>query len=224
LLKTDVVREGGIAVGSWWRRHPLAFLMEAADDICYNVMDLEDAYLAGDISFDLVCELLTPVMSKTNKIYVDGEESNAVSRHRALAIKGAIDACTDAFKDNYAEIMSGTFAVSLVEASRLSREFGAIKKVASQQIFSAPRKTELEVLGRNVIYRALDGVVPLLDDLRSQQWDKDKLSPYHTQLVRALKFPITTATNAYNALHAMTDFVSGMTDRYAVKVAEMIGR
>ncbi|MBB5684972.1 dGTP triphosphohydrolase [Sphingobium boeckii] len=224
LLKTDVIREDGTPVGSWWRRHPLAFLMEAADDICYNVMDLEDAYLAGDISFDLVCELLTPVMSKTNKIYVDDEESGTVSRHRALAIKGAIDACADAFKDNYAEIMSGSFAVSLVEASRLSQEFGAIKKVAKQRIFSAPRKTELEVSGRNVIYRALDGIVPLLDDLRSHGWDRSKLSSYHVQLARALKFPVTTATNAYNALHAMTDFVSGMTDRYAVKVAEMIGR
>lgn len=224
LPKTDVVSDRGATVGSWWRRHPLAFLMEAADDICYNVMDLEDAYLAGNVSFDQVCALLKPVMAKTNRIYTDDEEADVISRYRALAIKGAIDACADAFKDNYDAIMSGAFAVSLVEASRVASEFGAIKKVAKQRIFSAPRKTELEVLGRNVICRVLDGIVPLLDDLHRHGWDKDKLSSYHTQLVRALNFPITTATNVYDAVHAMTDFVSGMTDRYAVKVAEMVGR
>lgn len=127
-------------------------------------------------------------------------------------------------KENYSEIMNGTFAVSLIEESKFSNEFREIEKVARQQIFSAARKTELEVLGRNVIYRALDGINPVLDDLQKQKWNREKLSPYHTQLVRALDFPITLATNPYNALHAMTDFVSGMTDRYAIKVAEMIGR
>lgn len=98
LLKTDVISEYGVVLGSWWCRHPLAFLMEAADDICYNIMDLEDSYLAGDVSCSLVCDLLKPIMPKSNKIYADDTEAAKVSLHRALAIKGAIDACVEAFK------------------------------------------------------------------------------------------------------------------------------
>lgn len=224
LRRTDVTGDDGAVLGSWWCRHPLAFLMEAADDICYNIMDLEDAYLAGDVTFEAVCKLLKPVMPLTNKRYDDDDDAETVSRYRAMAIKGAIEACVEAFKDHYEAIMEGTFAEPLIDASKLATEFKAIKTIAREEIFSTARKTELEVLGRNVIYRALDGIAPLLDDLARRQWDRDKLDPYHIKLARALKLPLGTASDPYNALHGMTDFVSGMTDRYAVKVAEMIGR
>jgi dGTPase len=82
----------------------------------------------------------------------------------------------------------------------------------------------LEVYGRNVVYRILDGLLPLLNEIRLEGWDLSRMSSYHVQLVRALNFPTHAMTNSYGALHSLTDFVSGMTDRYAVKVANMIGR
>lgn len=197
--------------------------MEAADDVCYNVMDLEDAYLAGDLDFAAVRDLLVPLAPKSNKSYADADDAGRVSRHRAQAITGAVGACVEAFKKNYPAIMSGDFAVSLIEASSRWKEFKAIKETAQSRIFNARRKTELEVYGRNVVYRALDGLLPLIDELRDKSWKADRLSPYHVQLARALGFP-TGAGNSYDTLHALTDFVSGMTDRYAVKVADMIGR
>ncbi len=63
----------------------------------------------------------------------------------------------------------------------------------------------------------------LFDELRSVSWDLEKLSPYHVQVVRALRLPISLVSNSYDALHLLTDFISGMTDRFAVKVADMIG-
>jgi dGTPase len=214
----------GEVIGQWWRRHPLAFLMEAADDICYNVMDLEDAYLAGDVDFDLVIGALEKLPPKSNKKYPDQGEADIVSRTRALAIRGAISACADAFKANYDEIMDGRFNRSLVEVSSKAVEFNEIKQIARDRIFKAARKTELEVYGRNVVYRALDGLLPLLDEAGAAGWDTTKLSPYHEQVVRALNFPVAALTDPYSALHALTDFVSGTTDRYAVKVADMLGK
>ncbi|OAN47960.1 hypothetical protein A6A04_04150 [Paramagnetospirillum marisnigri] len=205
-------------------RVTLTFLMEAADDICYNIMDLEDAYLAGDIAFDLVIGLLEEIAPKSNKAYPDQSESEIVSRYRALAIGGAISACVEAFKDNYAAIMTGDFQTSLVEASSKAGEINNINKIAKSRIFTAARKTELEVYGRNVVYRALDGLLPLLDELSLVGWDASKLSSYHVQVVRALRFPTDSLTSSYDALHSLTDFISGMTDRYAVKVADMLGR
>lgn len=222
LVKAEISNEEGEVVGHWWRRHPLAFLMEAADDICYNIMDLEDAYLAGDVPYELVIELLEKLMLKTNTVYPTQGENETVSKHRALAIKGAIAACVEAFKENYDNIMAGNFGISLVEASSKAEEFKKIKQVAKDRIFKAIRKTELEVYGRNVVWKALDGLMPLVDQLGSKKWDAGKLSSYHTQLLRALNISTASVTNPYNALHMLTDFVSGMTDRYAVKVADMI--
>jgi dGTPase len=224
LQRTDVSNADGRVIGSWWRRHPLAFLMEAADDVCYNVMDLEDAFLAGDLEFATLRKLLLPLAPKSNKSYPETDEAGQVSRLRAQAITGATAACVETFKANYAAIMSGDFAASLIEASGKSAEFAAIRETAKNRIFNARRKTELEVYGRNVVYRALDGLIPLIDELRDLKWNPKGLSGYHLQLARALGFPLATATSAYEALHTMTDFVSGMTDRYAVKVADMIGR
>lgn len=222
--KDEVKGNEGELIGHWWRRHPLAFLMEAADDICYNIMDLEDAYLAGDVASDLVVNLLEKLAPPSNEAYPDYSEADNVSKCRALAIRGSITACVEAFKNNYDEIMAGSFFISLVEASSRAEEFKEIRKVAKDRIFKAKRKTELEIYGRNVIHRVLDGILPLLNEANSAGWNTDKLSSYHEQVARALGFPLDSLTNSYDALHALTDFVSGTTDRYAVKVADMLGK
>lgn len=222
--KIETTASDGTVIGRWWRRHPLAFLMEAADDICYNVIDLEDAYLAGDITYELVKSLLEGLLLKSNRLYPEQGEANTIARYRASAIGGTIQACVEAFKNNYAEIIIGEFPISLIEASNKAAEFKAIQKVAKARIFNAARKTELEVYGRNVVYRTLDALLPLLNEIRLAGWDLSRMSSYHVQLVRALNFPTHAMTNSYDALHSLTDFVSGMTDRYALKVADMIGR
>jgi dGTPase len=222
LIRTEASQSDSASVRHWWRRHPLVFLVEAADDICYNVMDLEDAYLSGDVDAHDVKGLLEVLMPKSNKTYHAQDEANTVSRYRALAIGGAISACVEAFKQNYTKIMNGELSVSLIEASHLSQRFQDISDVAKKQIFSARRKTELEVYGRNVVHRSLDGLLPLLEDLRSREWNAGKLDPYHRQVARVLRFPTDGIATSYDAVHSLTDFVSGMTDRYAVKVAQMV--
>jgi len=208
--------------GIWWRRHPLVFLMEAADDICYNIMDLEDAFISGDVSFDQARDLLAALFLKPNRERIYRSRTAEVAALRAMAIRDAIDACVEAFKAHYAELMDGSFSGSLIEASSKAREFTAIKTLAKERIFKAARKTELEVFGRNVICKVLDGLIPMFDDLAAKGWDAARLSGYHQQLARAVNLDVSGLDNAYDALHALTDFVSGMTDRYAVKVSEML--
>lgn len=219
----DVCATNRKVLGHWWSRHPLAYLMEAADDICYNVMDLEDAYLSGDLEAELVINLLKELIPSSNKAYAEQSETDTVSRHRALAIRGAIAACVEAFKENYEAIMAGAFPISLIDAASVRGPFRAIKDVANSRIFKARRKTELEVYGRNIVYKVLDGLLPMFDDLESVGWNAGKISGYHLQVARALQIPIDSFGNSYDAVHGLTDFVSGMTDRYAVKVADMVG-
>lgn len=210
------------ANGRWWKRHPLVFLMEAADDICYNIMDLEDAFTCGDVPFAQARDLLAALFPKSNSAHRFVSPAAEMAYMRARAVGGAIMACVDAFKANYDGLMDGTFSSGLIEVSSKADEFKRIRELARERIFKAPRKTELEVFGRNVIYKTLDGLFPLFDALGQAGWKADALSSYHQQLARALDIHLDDLDNAYDALHALTDFVSGMTDRYAVKVSEML--
>ncbi len=208
--------------GQWWRRHPLVFLMEAADDICYNVMDLEDAFTAGDVSFEQTKALLASLFLKPNAERAYKTQALEISLCRALAIRNAIAACVEAFTQHYDALMDGTFSGSLIEVSSKAAEFAAIKTLAKERIFKAPRKTELEVFGRNLIRQTLDGLLPLFDEVHAKGGDAQALSSYHKQLARACGLELVGISTAHDALHALTDFVSGMTDRYAVKVAGML--
>jgi dGTPase len=206
----------------WWRRHPLVFLVEAADDICYNILDLEDAFTANDLSFDRVIELMEPICGKPNRDLGSASTSELISYYRARSIGSAIAACVDAFKDNYEEIMSGEFSTSLVEESTKADEFATIKDVMKREIFSAKRKTELEVGGRNVIRKTMDGLYPVFEDLAHCKWEPAKLTNYNQKVVRALNIDLRLAKSPYDALHCFSDFVSGMTDRYAVHISKML--
>lgn len=219
--KLGLIKENG-KLGSWWRRHPLVFLVEAADDICYNILDVEDAFTTGDLSFEVVVKKLSPLAGASNQDLGSKTEEEQIAYLRARGIGAAIQACVDAFIEHYDEIMSGQFSSSLIESSKKAGEFQEIETLAKNRIFTGRRKTELEVYGRNVIHRVLSGVYPVLDALHDVDWNPDKLSGYNKQLVRALDLDLRDVKDSYSALHSLTDFVSGMTDRYAVKIADML--
>lgn len=233
LFKTVAQRTGlptvEAADGSiYWKRHPLVFLVEAADDICYNIMDLEDAYIAGDLPFDEVKDLLKALSAKSNSGQSSTPSTRArsdmeqIAMLRAVGIRDAVPACINAFIDNYAAIMDGTFSQSLISASSLSEAFSKIKDKAKEQIFTAPRKTKLEVSGRNALHAILDGMLPIFEELKEKKWDQAKLSEYHRQLISSVELDLRDAKDAYKSLHCLCDFVSGMTDRYAARVHKLL--
>ncbi|SPJ26565.1 dGTP triphosphohydrolase [Falsiruegeria mediterranea] len=207
---------------AWWRRHPLVFLVEAADDICYNIVDLEDGFSSGDLNLKQVEDLLDPIAIPTNRDITSYSDYERVSYLRARSIGGAINACVEAFIDHHTAILAGQFSDELIAVSNKSEAFAAIKDCARNRLFTAPRKTKLEIQGRNSIRRVLQGVWPVYEALAAAQWTRDNLPAYETQLARAFALDLRDVTDAYSALHSLTDFVSGMTDRYAVKTAELL--
>lgn len=208
--------------GSWWRRHPLVFIVEAADDICYNIVDLEDAFTTGELPFETVKDLLYKAANKSNR-EVDGlNQAEEISLMRALSIGTAIESCLEAFKKNYDAIMNGTFSTSLIDEGSMASCFAEMKSISKNKVFTARRKTELEVSGWCAIGNVMSGVLPIFEDLAKVKWDQDKLSAHNRQLVRALDLDLRNIANAEQALHALADFTSGMTDRYAVRIARML--
>ncbi|MEQ3717704.1 MAG: deoxyguanosinetriphosphate triphosphohydrolase, partial [Pseudophaeobacter sp.] len=148
-----------------------------------------------------------------------------VAMRRASAIHQAIIAAVAAFMDNYDAIMAGEFNDGLMEVSSKAAAFDQMKEISNARIFTARRKTELEIAGRQVIIAVLDHFHGLYDDLRSCDWDVEAFLARHgywAKLVRAVDLDLRGITDDYSAMHSLGDFVSGMTDRYAVKVRDMV--
>lgn len=206
----------------WWRRHPLVFVVEAADDICYNIVDLEDAFTTGELPFDTVRSALFELADKPNGDTSAMSEAEQIAYFRALSIGKGIASCVEAFKENYSAIMAGSFSRSLVEAGKLSGQFDAIKTLAGARIFTARRKTELEVSGHRIIWNVLSGILPVYEQLAANGWNKDSLDGHATQVERALSLDFREISSAEQALHGMADFISGMTDRYALRISRML--
>lgn len=211
------------AGGVWWRRNPLVHVVEAADDICYRIVDLEDAFTSGELPYDVVREALEQAIGTAAGRGPEGKtNAEHIELLRALAIGAAIRSAVQVFKDNYAAIMAGSFAGGLIERSAVAPYFDDFARLAIDRIFTAPRKTELEVSGRRVIGNVMTGILPVYEDLAAKGWDQAALEPYSRQLVRALNLDLRDIGTAEQAMHGMADFTSGMTDRYAVRISRML--
>lgn len=208
--------------GSWWKRHPLVFIVEAADDMCYNIVDLEDAFTTGELPFETVRHLLHRAAGNPNRDVSNLNQAEHITLLRAMSIGVAVNACLEAFKANYDAIMVGEFSGSLCGAGTMGPVFDEMEKLSRDQVFTARRKTELEVSGRRVIENVMSGILPVFEDLAAAGWEAKKLKPHNTQLTRALDLDIRHVGDANQALHALADFTSGMTDRYAVRIARML--
>jgi dGTPase len=206
----------------WWRRHPLVFLVEAADDICYNIIDLEDAFTTGELPFSDVRKALFELAERPDRDTLGMSEAEQIAFFRAVSIGKGIDSCIQAFRDNYKAIMDGTFSKSLVEAGELSGRFTDIKKLAGERIFTARRKTELEVSGHRIIQNVLSGILPVYEKLAENGWNKDGIDSHSKQVVRALQLDLRGISSPEQAMHGMADFISGMTDRYALRISRML--
>lgn len=206
----------------WWRRHPLVFLVEAADDICYNIVDLEDAFTTGELPYDVVRDILHEIAGHPNRDISPYNQAEHIAMLRAISIGAAIDSCVEAFQQNYPAIMDGSFSAGLAECGPKAAFFERMKQLSRDQIFTARRKTELEVSGRRVIANVMSGVLPVFENLASKAWATEGLGEHSLQLIRALDLDLRDIATPEQALHALADFTSGMTDRYAVRISRML--
>jgi len=232
----------GLAPG---QRHPLTFLLEAADDITYHACDLEDGFKNGIISIrDIKKRITRDVVNGDTDIlgYIErlGEdndplENELVMQKLRIAIQSKmIIACTEEFMTHIDAIIEGTYATSLLEAT----PFGALSEVLGDLDncnFSSGQVRGKEEDGINKMLYLLNGYAKALTLLRE---DTDPLSPEY-QLYRtispnyrkaACKDGHNIPVCLYDKLLLVTDFIFGMTDRFVlnmyedVKIEELIMR
>ena len=198
-----------------YARHPLAFLMEAADDICYGIVDLEDGHRLSRVSFEQARALLWPIAfpgeQKSGPSYaaIDDHEGR-IEYLRARAIGHLIRAVVEVFKANYDAIMAGTFERDLVSQCGFSDQLKQISSLSITDIYTSPTVLQIEAAGFEILGGLLGKFVPALltpDSARTKA---------HKKLVQIVPKQYAAGTSDYERLLGVTDFISGMTDSFAL--------
>ena len=208
-----------------WCRHPLAFLVEAADDICYNIIDLEDGTNLGLVSLDETRQLLSSIIGDafdSNKFDRIPIEKEKVSVLRAMAIYKLVDECVDAFVNQEEEMRLGNFDTALTNSIESAATLKEIQKLSFEKIYKSQPVIEREVAGFEVLSGLLEVFIPAILDY----YKHNRSTWYHSSLMRLLpdgvKFDLDQSSNLYEALLCLMDFISGMTDSYALSLYRTI--
>lgn len=218
-------------------RHPLAFLTEAADDICYAVADIEDGFKLGIVTFSEVCEVLLPLASVDTgfKDMTHLDPSARLARIRASALSTLVSECITAFRGSLEEIEKGLLEVALLDRSNVSEQYQAIKTLAKQKVYRHERVLQIEYAGYQTIGGLLDMFYAALCDSQDPAKEEKLLKllpldflwrPRQSKHLAVIdKDPINfylELMTPYERLLAVTDYISGMTDRFAVQLFQRL--
>ena len=204
----------------WWCRHPLAFLVEAADDVCYRVMDLEDGFRLGLVSFNDTEEMLIPLINKQAlKGYKEKDEKDRIGYLRAVAIRELVNELANVFLDKEKNILHGKFEDDLISKIRRANALKRIKEISMKQIYKSRSVVEREVAG----YEVLGGLLDTFINAYNEAYE-GKISSKNKAVFALLPERIADEIpdDLYLRLLKIIDFVSGMTDSLAVSLFRKI--
>jgi dGTPase len=201
----------------YWSRHPLAFLVEAADDICYAIIDIEDGHELGYLTFPEARDALVPLAGDDPGLDPSAEPRKQVGKLRAVAIGKLIDATAAVFLENEPALLDGSFGDDLVALTPLGAEVKQALELARKKLYASERKTKLEIAGSEIIGGLLDTFSQIVVELEEKNFDRTRLGRSSQRLERLMIEPLGPINSSYDALLRVTDFVSGMTDRFAVE-------
>lgn len=204
------------ADGVSYARHPLVYLVEAADDICYEVMDIEDAHKLGLLETGEVIALFLNFFSaerqeKMRRAMDRVDDPNEkIGYLRSCVIGALVNACSGAFVANEDAILSGTFTGGLLDRiPELEKNgFEACTKVSWDKIYRASDVVDIELAGTSIISFLVE---KLTHAVRYPHLNYSKLL-----LSKVPQQYDVNADSLYGKIQAVVDHVSGMTDVYAL--------
>lgn len=201
---------------SIFARHPLVYIMEAADDICYQIMDIEDAHKLKILSTSEVIELLTSYFDNDQQEHIHNtlakvsDPNEKVAYLRSKVIGALVNACAKVFVDNEERILRGEMSESLIELvpPLLRCGYEKCSATAWDKIYRAADVVDIELAGNKIITYLMQR---LLDAVLHPEKTASQLLLY--------KVPQqynTRAESLYGKIQSVLDHVSAMTDVYAL--------
>ena len=205
-----------------YARHPLVFLVEAADDICYQMMDIEDAYKLKLLTPRETKELYQLFLSEKQKARVDevfrlvSDENEQIAYLRATVIGILVKECTKVFMENENSILKGTFEGALIKHinAPLNEAYKRCTQVAVEKIYRSRDVLDIELAGFHVISTLLE---LMIDAVQSPDKAYSELLINRVSSQYDIKAP-----TLYGKIQAVLDYISGMTDVYALDLYRKI--
>ncbi|TXD97621.1 deoxyguanosinetriphosphate triphosphohydrolase [Psychrobacter frigidicola] len=212
-----------------YARHPLAYLLEAADDICYALIDLEDGVHLGMLSYKEVARILYELIGErpdTITLPLTMSIRQSLASLRARAMMRLVNTVTDAFVANSDAMLAGTLTGSLFTHCDAAVQNGITqaKQLAREKIFNHPSKVRMELMANQCLHRLLDAFMPLawtqVAALQAapmsfeQQRLLSLLQPHLAEHQRVL------SDNIYHNILNILDFITGMNDHEAYRLAQ----
>lgn len=143
-----------------FERHPLAYLVEAADDICYTIIDFEDGINLGWIPEEYALEYLIKLVKNgidTKKYNELITKEDRISYLRALAIGSLINDAVAIFMENEKAILAGEFTFALMDKSQYKAQMNDIIQISIKNVYQSKEVIQKEVMGYKIIHSLLDG-------------------------------------------------------------------
>lgn len=202
-------------------RHPLAYLVEAADDICYTIIDFEDGINLGLIDEEYALEYLIKLVKNTidtSKYHSLKFKKDRISYLRALAINTLINEAINIFLKNEEQILQGAFEQSLLDKCKYEAQINDIINISISKIYKSKEVIEKEVAGYKIIADLLDVFVTTLNnDQAGTPTNYDKLLLH----ILPKEFRVQS-TSTYTRMMAICTYISRMSDRYAIRIHKKI--
>lgn len=196
-------------------RHPLTYLVEAADDICYTIIDFEDGINLGLIEEEFALEYLINLVRdsiQTKKYNALPTTQARVSYLRALAIGTLIDDAVAIFIKNETAILNGTFDVSLLEKSKFQAQINDIIKLSIERIYNAKEVIDKEISGFEIINELLLRFTTAVNN-----YHENKASSYDNLLMKSLPEDMELQhQKLYKRLMGVCSVVASYSDSKAV--------
>lgn len=203
-------------------RHPLVYLVEAADDICYQIMDIEDAYKMGIFAHTEAKELLMAFFNDKDKqtlqstLGIVSDRNEQIGYLRSKVINLMVEEAASVFLDHEIDILQGKSLGPLIHRAspRIVDAYKHCSEAAYAQIYRAKEVLDVELAGHRIFGALLDSLVGAL------------MAPEHTYsralLGRVSSQYDTNQRTMYGRIQCALDYISGMTDIYALDLYRQI--
>lgn len=201
-------------------RHPLSFLVEAADDICYRIVDLEDGFKLRFVDFEKVKNLLQDLILSRKEESLDRlsnihEENEIIAYLRSRAIGVLIKEAADIFLENHDSILTANFDEPLLKRIKAIDVLTEIEKLSVNKIYQSKPVLEIEAAGFEVLSGLLDAFLNAIFQTDSKYYSTiKKLIPH--------EYVLDNSASDYSKIITLTLFVSSMTDTYAIEIFKKI--
>lgn len=205
-----------------YARHPLVYLVEAADDICYQMMDIEDAHKLKLLTHKETKDIYMLFFDEKRKKRIEEiclivtDINEQIAYLRSSVIGALIKECTQVFIDNEEKILEGKFEGALIKHinSPLKEAYESCSKIAFQKIYCSGDVLDIELAGFRVISTLID---LMINAVRSPE------KAYSQLLINRISEQYNVnAPTLYEKIQAVLDYISGMTDIYALDVYRKI--